>query len=90
MLFNSGENSKDTADNDGVNRRGLNRTLQTFDGIGDVEVLFHGLGFFYIKTCEWSEKETVSQLMSDCLQGEAASMLTSGPRDFELTYLNIR
>ena len=27
--------------------------------------------------------------MSDCLQGHAASMLTSVPKDFELTYLNI-
>ena len=28
--------------------------------------------------------------MSDCLQGKAASMLMSVPKDFELTYLNIK
>ena len=28
--------------------------------------------------------------MSDCFQGEAASMLTMVPKDFELTYLNTK
>ena len=89
MSFGGGGNYKNTADDDFVNRRGPNRTLPTFDGTGDVEVFFHRLEFL-IKTCEWPEKETVSRLMSDCLQGEAASMLTSVPKDFELTYLNIK
>ena len=89
MSFGSGGNYKDTANDDFVNRRGPNRTLRIFDGTGDVEVFFHRLEFL-IKTCEWPEKETVSRLMSDCLQGEAASMLTSVPKDFELTYLNIK
>ena len=89
MSFGGGGNYKNTADDDFVNRRGPNRTLPTFDGTGDVEVFFHRLEFL-IKTCEWPQKETVSRLMSDCLQGEAASMLTSVPKDFELTYLNIK
>ena len=89
MSFDGGGNYKNTADDDFVNRRGPNRTLPTYDGTGDVEVFFHRLEFL-IKTCEWPEKETVSRLISDCLQGEAASMLTSVPKDFELTYLNIK
>ena len=89
MSFGSGGNYKDTADDDFVNHRGPNRTLPTFDGTCDVETFFDRLEFF-IKTCEWPEKETVSRLISDCLQGEAASMLTSVPKDFELNHLKIK
>ena len=74
---------------DVVNHGGPRRVMPVFDGTGDIDVFFKK--FESIKTaCEWPGHETISRLMTDCLQGEAASILLTIPSDFIMTYTNVK
>ena len=63
--------------------------MPVFDGTGDIDV-FSKKFESIVTACEWPEHETISRLMTDCLQGEAASILLTVPSDFIMTYTNVK
>ena len=63
--------------------------MPVFDGNGNIDIFFTKFETL-VKTCQWSEQESISRLLSDCLQGDAATFLLSLPQDFEMTYSNFK
>ena len=74
---------------DFVNHGGLRHVMPVFEGTGDIDVFFKTFESI-VTACEWPEHETISRLMTDCLQGEAASILLTVPSDFIMTYTNVK
>ena len=72
-----------------VNQGGPRRAMRVFDGTGDIDVFFKKIESI-VTACEWPQHETISRLMTDCLQGEAASILLTVPSDFIMTYTNVK
>ena len=95
MFFSGSRSHQNYRDNeapqtiDFVNQGGPRRVMPVFDGTGDVDVFFKKFESIVI-ACEWPQHETISRLMTDCLQGEAASILLTAPSDFIMTYTNVK
>ena len=94
MSFSGSRSHQNYCDNeapqlDFVNHGGPRRVMLVFDGTGDIDVLFKKFESI-VTACEWPEYETISRLMTDCLQGEAASILLTVPSDFIMTYTNVK
>ena len=95
MSFSGSRSHQNYRDNeapqtiDFVNQGGPRRVMPVFDGTGDIDVFFKKFESI-VTACEWPEYETISRLMTDCLQGEAASILLTVPSDFIMTYTNVK
>ena len=94
MSFSGSRSHQNYCDNeapqlDFVNHGGPRRVIPVFDGTGDIDVFFKKFESI-VTACEWPEYETISRLMTDCLQGEAASILLTVPSDFIMTYTNVK
>ena len=95
MSFSGSRSHQNYRDNEApqtidlVNQRGPRSVMPVFDGTGDIDVFFKKFESI-VTACEWPEYETISRLMTDCLQGEAASILLTVPSDFIMTYTNVK
>ena len=69
--------------------RGPNRVLPTYDGTEDLDVFFRKFEIC-IKNFNWTENEALSRLLSDSIQGQANTMISSLPFNFDMTYANVK
>ena len=69
--------------------RGPNRVLPTYDGTEDLDVFFKKIEIC-IKNFNWTKNEALSRLLSDSIQGQAKTMISSLPFNFEMTYGNVK
>ena len=69
--------------------RGPNRVLPTYDGTEELDVFFRKFEIC-IKNFNWTENEALSRLLSDSIQGQANTMISSLPFNFEMTYANVK
>ena len=95
MSFSGSRSHQNFCDNeapqtiDFVNHGGPRRVMPVFDGTGDIDVFFKKFESI-VTVREWPEHKTISRLMTDCLQGEAPSILLTVPGDFIMTYTNVK
>ena len=69
--------------------RGPNRVLPTYDGTEDLDVFFRKFEIC-IKNFNWTENEALSRLLSYSIQGQANTMISFLPFNFEMTYANVK
>ena len=69
--------------------RGPNRVLPTYDGTEELDVFFWKFEIC-IKNFNWTENEALSRLLSDSIQGQANTTISSLPFNFEMTYANVK
>ena len=95
MSFSGSRSHQNYRDNEApqtihfVNQGGPRRVMQVFDGTGDIDVFLKKFESI-VTACEWPQHETISRLMTDCLQGEAASILLIVPSAFIMTYTDVK
>ena len=91
MSFSGSRSHQNYCDNEAPqtidfgNHGGPRRVMPVFDGMGDIDVFFKKFESI-VTVCEWPEHDTISRLMTDCMQGEAASILLTVPSEFIMTY----
>ena len=63
--------------------------MPTYDGTEDLDVFFKKFEIC-IENFNWTENEALSRLLSDSIQGQANTMISSLPFSFEMTYANVK
>ena len=65
------------------------RTMPIFDGNGDLDIFFTKFEIL-ASACGWTEEETISVLLNDCLRGKAGFIKLSFPSDSVLNYREVK
>ena len=68
---------------------GPTRVLPTYDGTEDLDVFFKKFEIC-IKNFNWTENEALSRLLSDSIQVQANTLISSLPFNFEMTCANVK